>query len=111
MKISATDTFVILEDERDKIKDFASYLEFKIPKSFQGKHIFVNLLGYDKMKLEDVLLFLAISTKHRKTKHSFILVNNAIDVDVIPPEIIVVPTLKEAEDVLEMEAIERDLGF
>ena len=31
--------------------------------------------------------------------------------DKIPDELNVVPTLIEAEDLLEMEAIERDLGF
>ncbi|GEQ86255.1 hypothetical protein ULMS_17630 [Patiriisocius marinistellae] len=111
MKIRNTDTFVILEDEKDGIKDFASYLEFIIPKAYEGKNIIVNLLKYDEMDLEHLLLFLNISTMHRKTKQSFVLVNNAINIDVIPPEMMVVPTLQEGEDIIEMEEIERDLGF
>ena len=42
---------------------------------------------------------------------SFVVICNGIDIDDVPDEINVVPTLQEAEDVLEMEAIERDLGF
>jgi hypothetical protein len=38
-------------------------------------------------------------------------VNNAINFDDIPEEMIVVPTLEEARDIIEMEEIERDLGF
>ncbi|MGJ8666095.1 MAG: ribonuclease Z [Patiriisocius sp.] len=111
MKIRSTDTFVILEDEKDDIKDFASYLEFIIPKAYKGQNIIVNLLKYSNMSLQDLLLFLKISTSHRKTKQSFILVNNDLDIDIVPPEIMVVPTLQEGEDVVEMEEIERDLGF
>ncbi|HAT63224.1 MAG TPA: ribonuclease Z, partial [Flavobacteriaceae bacterium] len=41
----------------------------------------------------------------------FVIVNNAINPDDIPDEMIVVPTLQEAADIIEMEEIERDLGF
>ena len=33
------------------------------------------------------------------------------DLDQMPDEIVVVPTLHEAYDIIEMEDIERDLGF
>jgi len=39
------------------------------------------------------------------------LVCNAIDLDDTPEEIVVVPTLQEAFDIIEMEEMERDLGF
>ena len=34
-----------------------------------------------------------------------------VDADEVPEEIIVVPTLQEARDIIEMEEIERDLGI
>ena len=34
-----------------------------------------------------------------------------IDIDDFPESINIVPTLQEAKDIMEMEAIERDLGF
>ena len=55
--------------------------------------------------------FLKTSNLHRKTKQSFVIVNDAIDFDDVPFEMIVVPTLQEAGDIIEMEEIERDLGF
>jgi len=55
--------------------------------------------------------FLQISNRHRKSKHSFVIVTNQVDLDEMPAEIIVVPTMQEAYDIIEMEEIERDLGF
>lgn len=111
MKIRATETFVILEDERDDIKDFAGYLEYIVPARFNEQNVIINLLPYNKLSLEQLLLFLKVSTVHRAKKRSFVIVNKAIDPDVIPAEILVVPTLQEAEDVIQLEEIERDLGF
>ena len=39
------------------------------------------------------------------------IVTNTVNPDDIPEELFVVPTLQEAEDIIEMEEIERDLGF
>lgn len=42
---------------------------------------------------------------------SFVMVCDGIEFDQVPDELIVVPTFKEAEDIIEMEEIERDLGI
>lgn len=42
---------------------------------------------------------------------SFVLVSNAVTIDELPEEIIVVPSLKEAEDLIQMDEIQRDLGI
>ena len=34
-----------------------------------------------------------------------------VDLDLIPDELIIVPSLIEAHDIVEMESIERDLGL
>ena len=44
-------------------------------------------------------------------QHSRVLVVEAADLGKFPEECIAVPTLGEAEDLIEMERIERDLGF
>ena len=49
--------------------------------------------------------------QHQQNGTSFAIVNNNIDVDKFPEWFNIVPTLVEAEDVLEMEAIQRDLGL
>jgi hypothetical protein len=54
---------------------------------------------------------LDISTAHRENNTSFVIICQGIDIDDIPDEINVTPTFTEALDILEMDAIERDLGF
>ncbi|QAA81151.1 ribonuclease Z [Aequorivita sp. H23M31] len=111
MKIENQPNFVILTDEKDNISDFATFIESQVPSKYKGQNVILNLLQYDSLDLGELLLFLKVSNLHRKTKQSFVIVNDAISIDEIPYEMIVVPTLEEAGDIIEMEEIERDLGF
>ncbi|MDW5288633.1 ribonuclease Z [Formosa sp. PL04] len=83
----------------------ASYSKFK------NDNIIVNLSSLNTLTLANIIEFLQLSNTHRKAKHSFIIVTNKIKLDETLDEIIVVPTLKEAYDIIEMEDMERDLGF
>ncbi|MBV1888041.1 MAG: ribonuclease Z [Urechidicola sp.] len=76
---------------------------------FSNKHLIIDFSKLDSIKLDDVLQFFDIAQEKRKQNTSFIIVATGIDVDDIPDEINVVPTLNEALDILEMDAIERDL--
>ena len=111
MKIDNKKNFVILADDEGNLKEFASFLSFQIPNKFKGQNVVIDLLEFTSLELIELLWFLKVSNLHRKTKHSFVIVNNAIDPDDVPFEMVVVPTLQEAEDIIEMEEIERDLGF
>lgn len=111
MKIENHPNFVVLEDEKDNIIDFASFIENQVPLKYKGQNVVLNLLNYNSMDLPQLLQFLKTSNLQRKTKQSFVIVNDAIEIDEIPFEMIVVPTLQEAADIIEMEEIERDLGF
>lgn len=111
MKIDNYDNYVVLADDHDDLAEFASFLEFQILNKFKGQNVVINLQDYPALKLKELLLFLKTSNKHRATKQSFVLVTDAVDPDTIPMELVVVPTLQEAADIVEMEEIERDLGF
>lgn len=78
---------------------------------FENNNVIINLTSLSKITLEELLEFLQISNKHREANHSFIIVSNKVDLDDIPDEIVLVPTLQEAHDIIEMEEMERDLGF
>ncbi|WP_299769254.1 ribonuclease Z [uncultured Dokdonia sp.] len=111
MKITQTDTYTILEDERDDVLDFASYLERVVPEKYEDLNLVIDLLQYTELTLEQLVGFIKLSNYQRADKKSFVIVNTGIDYDIIPDEMIVVPTLQEAEDIIQMEEIERDLGF
>lgn len=78
---------------------------------FKNDNIIVNLTTLNKVTLSDIVEFLQLSNKHRKAKHSFVIVTDKANLNETPDEIVVVPTLQEAYDIIEMEDIERDLGF
>lgn len=111
MKIDNFENYAVLADDHNDLKGFADFLEFQILKKFGGQNVVINLLDYPALNLDELLYFLKTSNIHRSKKNSFVLVTAAIDPDTIPVELNVVPTLQEAGDIIEMEEIERDLGF
>jgi hypothetical protein len=78
---------------------------------YKNDNLIVSLTSLNKIPLEHIVEFLQISNKHRKAKHSFVIVTDKVNLDEMPDEIVVVPTIQEAYDIIEMEEIERDLGF
>jgi len=111
MKTSRHENYIVIGDNRDDVLKFKFYLERMIPLKYEEDNLVIDLLKYKNLNLSELLSFLKLSNYHRSTKHSFVIVNDAINIDDIPDEMIVVPTLEEAGDIVEMEEIERDLGF
>ncbi len=111
MRIDKKDTYTLLGDERDDVVKFASFLDRIVPHRYEKLNLVVDLLKYKKLQLSELLLFLKLSNYQRSTGHSFVFINDAMSIDDIPEEMIVVPTIEEAGDIIEMEEIERDLGF
>lgn len=110
MKVTEKKGYKILEDEKDNVAEFASFLE-SMHKNFKDDNVVIDILKYGELELQELLKFLKLSNKHRQGKKSFIIANDAINIDHVPEELIVVPTLDEAGDIIQMEEIERDLGF
>ncbi len=110
MKRTKKENYLILEDEKENVKDFAGYLS-QVYSDIKNNHLVINILKYGELSLGELLAFLPLSNKHRKAKKSFVLVNDTINIDPVPDEMVVVPTLHEAKDILKMEEIERDMGF
>lgn len=78
---------------------------------FKHDNIIVSLTALAPISTEEIAEFIEISNLHKASKHSFVLVSNKVDLDTLPDQLDVVPTLQEAYDIIEMEDIERDLGF
>jgi hypothetical protein len=78
---------------------------------YKNDNIIVSLTSLKPISLQEIIEFLQLSNTHRKAKHTFVIVSDKVNLDEMPDEIIVVPTMKEAYDIIEMEEMERDLGF
>jgi len=103
-------TTTIITQEMASVMELVKKLEASYDR-FKNDNVIVNLTSLKKIPIEQMVEFLLISKKHRNSKHSFVIVTNNVDLDEIPDEIVVVPTLQEAYDIIEMDEIERDLGF
>ncbi|SDS30547.1 ribonuclease Z [Christiangramia echinicola] len=110
MKTSRKKTFLLIENEGDSLTNFASELT-KHHSDFQNDNIVVNLMTFSNIKSDQLLALLEISTTHRNENKSFVIVNDAVGIDELPEELVVVPTIQEAEDMIQMDEIQRDLGF
>lgn len=111
MKITEQKNYIIIEDTGTDINSFSHYIENEGYPGIKGKNVIVNLSAYGELLLADLLGFLKVSDHHRKNKNSFVIVNDTIMIDEVPEELAVVPTLQEAEDFIQMEELERELGF
>ncbi len=103
-------TTTIIIQEKSTIVELVKKLQATYPK-FKNDNVIVNLSVMNKVTLQDIIEFLEISNTHRRAKHSFVIVTDKASLDEMPDELVVVPTLKEAYDIIEMEEMERDLGF
>ncbi len=100
----------IIEAINDSVVDFSSALT-KRHKEFNSENVIVDLSKYKSLELEELLTFLELSNVHRKENKSFVIINSVIPMEKIPDELIVVPSMQEAKDLIQMDEIQRELGF
>ena len=111
MKINAHDNFVVVKENSNDLENFVFLLKPLLPIQLKDKNLIIDLLDYKLISLKDLLLFQNISDIHKEANKSFVIVNDVLNANSLPEEIMVVPTLQEAKDMIEMEEIERELEF
>ena len=110
MNIKHTENYILISSEENSFTDFFSIFEEKYS-TFEKNHLIIEIS--DKLNTTDkeILLLLQYAIAHKKNGTSFVVVYTYVNIDDFPETFNIVPTLIEAEDVIEMENIERDLGF
>jgi hypothetical protein len=108
MKIKNTEFYTLITPEEKSILEFKNALNLKFDAS-KNEHILINFSENFNITPQEIELFLDTANDYRENGTSFVLIVKGIEIDDIPDEINAVPTLSEALDVLEMDAIERDL--
>lgn len=111
MTISTHDNFIIVKEKSNDLKNFIFLLKPLLSNQLKDKNLIIDLLDYQLMSLNDLSLFQKISDEYKEANKSFLVVTNSLNANELLEEIIVVPTIQEAEDIIEMEEIERELGF
>ncbi len=111
MQITELENYSLITPTENDLTSFLSEYKTKTD-TLKGKHIIIDFLKSFPITAEDLSIFSDISTTKKEEGNSFVLITNAVEIDDIEDETLsVVPTLVEANDILEMDAIERDLGF
>lgn len=96
--------------EEDGFQDFFSSF-VKNNTNFKNVNVILDFSEIINIDLNKILLFSPICEAHKNNNKSFVIVCEGLEFDKIPDEIVAVPTFKEAEDIIEIEDIERDLGI
>lgn len=104
------DNITIITQEKASIVELVKKLDV-LYERFKNDNVIVSLTSLKPIALNDIVEFLKISNIHRKAKNSFVIVTDKVNLDDMPDELVVVPTIQEAYDIIEMEEMERDLGF
>ena len=110
MQIEKKSHTTTIKDTEGNVKSFLENLT-KDYANFKDQNLVLDISEDKNVTLENVLAFFFFFKKKRKAKKSSVIVVKDFDFNEVPDEMNVVPTVQEAHDIIEMEEIERDLGF
>ena len=110
MKVDQKGHTVCIKDTQGDLDSFITKVTHEY-KTFQKFNIIIDIRAYKNLSVEAINSFLPLSKIHKKAKKSFVIVTSDFDYNAVPSKLTVVPSLLEAHDIIEMEEIERDLGF
>ncbi|WP_196891738.1 ribonuclease Z [Aureivirga marina] len=108
MKLNKTEKYIQITSETTDFSDF--YTNFT--KDFQNTesdNVIIDLLSIKNIEVKNIELFINIAEKHHENGTSFVVISKDLNIDELPDEVNVVPTLIEAIDVIDMEEMQRDL--
>ena len=110
MRIEVKTNYTFINSDENTFSEFMLNFEKK-HFNYQEKHLIVKISDTFNSSKENILLFLRFASEHQNNGTSFVLVLKDVNIDDFPETFNIVPTIVEAEDVIEMENIQRDLGF
>lgn len=108
MNISKRAQASLVSMEADTVLPFVQALQQAYDR-LQGENLIIDLKAVKEISPETILRFKDLSVRHRAAGKSFVLVTTEVSYDELPEDMIVVPSVQEASDLIEMEEIERDL--
>lgn len=110
MKVDTKGHTITIKDTEGNINAFLEKVTSQ-HNSYKEFNLVLDVSHDKSTDLQTLLNFKDLSKKHKNGKKSFVIVAENIDFNELPNSLLVVPTLLEAHDIIEMEEIERDLGF
>jgi hypothetical protein len=110
MKVDVKGHTTVIKDTECDILTFLEKVTNQ-HESFKHQNLILDLTHDKTTEIASIKTFSDLSKIHKKGKKSFVIVAENIDFNAVPKSLVVVPSVLEAHDIIEMEEIERDLGF
>ena len=109
MKIEEKGKTIIFRDTENQFMDFVEKVNRQRDQHLE-QNIIIDLTRV-QVSEEDLQALAPLALAHLEANQSFVVVADINFSDWEEDELIVVPTLQEAHDLIEMDEIGRDLGF
>jgi len=110
MEIIESEKFILLKPNSNSFNEFLSKFESKA-NFFKNNHIIIDFSENINTKSPNLYVLLPYSERHKQLGTSFVIIFNDEFADDLLEKMDIVPTFTEAKDIIEMDAISRDLGF
>jgi hypothetical protein len=110
MEVQQKGHTTIIKDTKGTLDHFIRQLtdEYKM---FENVNIIADISIHKNLTKKEINAFLPLAKAHKKAKKSFVIVVENFDFNSAGDKLVVVPSILEAHDIIEMDEIERDLGF
>lgn len=110
MKVEQKGHTTILKDTESSISQFVEKMTSQYT-TFKKYNLILDVTHDKSLSINSLKEFLELSKLHKNNNKSFVIVASEIDFNKVPSALQIVPSVLEAHDIIEMEEIERDLGF
>lgn len=110
MKVEQKGQTVTIRDTQGDLVSFLMKVTHEY-KSFEKYNIILDIALHKDLTIKQINSFLPLIKMHSKAKKSIVIVADDVHFTNVSEHITIVPTLLEAHDIIDMEEIERDLGF
>jgi hypothetical protein len=110
MKVEQKGHTVTIKDTQGDLVAFLMKVTHEY-KSFEKYNIIIDVSHDKDLTIKQINNFLPLIKMHTKAKKSFVIVADGVHFTNVSQHITIVPSLLEAHDIIEMDEIERDLGF
>lgn len=110
MKVEHKGHITIIKDTESNYLQFVEKLTSQY-NSFKDTNLILDITHDTSVDLTSLKNFTDLTKTHKKNKKSLVIVAANIDFNKVPSKLQVVPSILEAHDLIEMDEIERDLGF
>ena len=110
MKVTTKGHTTIIKDTQGNFSSFIEKLTNQF-NTYKEQNLILDVTKDENLSINNLLIVKDLAKKHKKEKKTMVFVAENIDFNKIPDFLLVVPSVLEAHDIIEMEEIERDLGF